>query len=149
MICFGVLPALINYKISVIEILELQGITWQRILAFTSSIIYVLAALIRLAYFNVMEEERTKTTSEVRKYYEGLPVTTISIIFPTVYLLKQLIIGDEPCGILFNVLLVIVAALFVSRIPVKKLHTKGLVVVAVIGAAILLAIALTYRWPLF
>ena len=37
-------------------------------------IFYCLAGLIRLAYYNVMEEKRQQETDEKRKYYQGLPV---------------------------------------------------------------------------
>ena len=47
LICFGVLPALFGYMAS--------GKTY---LGFLAGCLYVLCALIRLAYFNVLEEER-------------------------------------------------------------------------------------------
>ena len=37
----------------------------------TVSAVYVLCALIRLAYFNVMEEKRQDETKEARTYYQG------------------------------------------------------------------------------
>lgn len=144
-ICFGVLPALINYKLSVIPVLEMSGMTWQRFLAFITSTFYVICSIIRLAYFNVMEEERQKTTTEVRKYYQGLPVTSIAIILPTVYLLKNLILGnEEPCGLLFNITLTIVAILFITDFNVKKPNTRDLIIIAVIGFIILMSIFYVY-----
>ena len=137
-ICFGVFPALINYKLSVIPVLEKDVLTWQRSLAFVTSAIYVICAIIRLAYFNVMEEERQKSTTESRKYYQGLPVTSIAIILPAVFLIKSLIIGDEPCGPLFNATLIIVAALFITNFKVKKLSDREMVLITVIGLFILI-----------
>ena len=43
---------------------------------------FILAVLIRLSHFNVTELERCSTTTDSRKYYEGLPVTSTAIIFP-------------------------------------------------------------------
>ena len=40
----------------------------------------VLCALVRLAYFNVMEEERQEQETGSRKWYLGLPVTTIALL---------------------------------------------------------------------
>ena len=48
--------------------------------------LYVLCALIRLAYFNVLEEDRQKETDEAREKYLGIPVTTIAIILPAMYI---------------------------------------------------------------
>lgn len=73
-VCFGVFPTIICYFTGM---RNLPGVL---ILMF-----YCLAGLIRLAYFNVMEERRQQETSENRKYYQGLPITTISVILPLVY----------------------------------------------------------------
>lgn len=137
-ICFGVFPALINYKLSVIPVLEKDVLTWQRGLAFVTSTIYVICAIIRLAYFNVMEEERQKSSTDSRKYYQGLPVTSIAIILPAVFLIKSLIVGSEPCGPLFNFTLIIVAALFITNFKVKKLNNREMVLITIIGFFILI-----------
>ena len=76
LICFGVLPACIGYSVGM-----RHPAFWIVLAA------YVLAALIRLAYFNVSEEDRQKETTECRRSYEGLPVTCCSFILPMVYLL--------------------------------------------------------------
>ena len=47
--------------------------------------LYVLAGLIRLAYFNVTEELRQKETDACRKSYSGLPITSAALIFPIFY----------------------------------------------------------------
>ena len=41
--------------------------------------IYGLAGLIRLAFYNVKEQIRQNETSENRKYYQGMPITSISV----------------------------------------------------------------------
>lgn len=52
-----------------------------------TAVLFVLCALIRLAYFNVLEEERQRQTTESRKSYLGVPVTVIAVFLPAVYLL--------------------------------------------------------------
>ncbi len=42
--------------------------------------LFALCALIRLAYFNVLEEERQRQTTESRKSYLGVPVTAIAVM---------------------------------------------------------------------
>ena len=57
-------------------------------------LLYVLAAMIRLAYFNVMEEKRQKEEGGVRKAYIGLPVTSAALIFPSILLLQYVVSVD-------------------------------------------------------
>ncbi|MGN1307345.1 MAG: CDP-alcohol phosphatidyltransferase family protein [Faecousia sp.] len=73
-VAFGVLPAMI--------MLFLCGYRWY---AYIIAAFYVLAGLIRLAYFNVTEEQRQKDTDECRKSYSGLPITSAALIFPIFY----------------------------------------------------------------
>ena len=70
-IAFGVLPAVI--------VLSLCAYEWY---AYIIAALYVLAGLIRLAYFNVTEELRQKETESCRKSYSGLPITSAALIFP-------------------------------------------------------------------
>ena len=78
LVAFGVLPACIGYK---------MGFNYG--LGLVSAVLIVLCGLIRLGYFNVMEEERQKSTAENRKEYQGLPITTSSIILPLLFLAKK------------------------------------------------------------
>lgn len=74
LICFGLLPALIVY----------QSAKANRLALFISAL-YVLCALIRLAWFNVDEEERQDREMTHRAVYYGLPVTTAALIFPALF----------------------------------------------------------------
>lgn len=71
LICFGVLPAVMAYE-------ECKGSG----LTLSLCGLYVLCALIRLAWFNVDEEERQNCEEGARQYYLGLPVTSMAIILP-------------------------------------------------------------------
>ena len=53
--------------------------------------LYSLCAVIRLAFFNVMEEKRQQVEGGCNKYYRGLPVTTISMIFLVIYFLRFIV----------------------------------------------------------
>ncbi len=48
---------------------------------------YVLVAMIRLAYFNVLEEEDENRDESGQKVYTGLPVTSAALVFPAVLLI--------------------------------------------------------------
>ena len=94
---------------------------------------YVLAALIRLAYFNVLEEERQKTDQGSLKYYIGLPVTSAALIFPTVMLIQYLTEADHT--MLYFGALAITGLLFVTKIHVTKPNFRNLLILVGIGAA--------------
>lgn len=145
-IAFGVLPAVIAITVS-------EGL-WYVCLA---AGLYVLAALIRLAYFNVTEEIRQSHTEENRKTYSGLPVTSAALIFPAFFglmgayclciedfhLLYSLFHAGFFTGLL-SVLLLVVALLFLLPFHIRKPRTRELWIFVVIGvllAALLLTVA--------
>lgn len=119
-IAFGVLPAAIGYSLGLTE-------WWGKIIMAT----FVLAALIRLAYFNVMEEKRQAKTSETRKEYLGLPVTTDALIFPLVYAFKSLFTTNF--HLVYGGMLLLVAFLFLFKFKVKKPKLKGMILMTIAG----------------
>ncbi len=106
-------------------------------------VFYVLCALIRLAYYNVTEEERINSNEGPRKYYEGLPVTNSALIFPTVMLFQYITRMD--ITLVYFVVALITAFLFITRFKVAKVGLKGTIVCVLIGAAIF-ALMLIYRY---
>ena len=95
LVAFGVLPACIGMAlIRTSPFLRQMFAAEQEAVAlrflggmiFAVLVLYILAALIRLAYFNVTEEERQRTEGGTRKVYTGLPVTSAALIFPIVLL---------------------------------------------------------------
>ena len=96
------------------------------------AVCYALAAMIRLAYFNVLEEERQKKEGGgVNKTYIGLPVTSSALIFPTILLIH--IFCNADLTLLYFVFLAIVGFLFVSKIQLKKPTMKGILIMISIG----------------
>lgn len=106
LICFGVLPAAIVYS---------QRGGWLRAVACGA---YVLAALIRLAWFNVDEEARQDFDTGRRKVYLGLPVTSAAGIFPLLSLVCGLF--HWPFSVLSIFVLLLVAAAFLTPFSIKK-----------------------------
>lgn len=130
MICFGLLPPMIAFS---------AGIRHPVSIAVFSC--YSLAALIRLAYFNVTEEERQQTTTERRKLYEGLPVTSSALIFPLLYAIRSDIdyffswVGVEHgFPIAATVVYGIVAVAFITRFTLKKPQMRAMMLFILIGA---------------
>lgn len=120
LVCFGVLPGLFVYKFSG----ESYG-------GLAVSAVYVLCALIRLAYFNVCEEERQKTETGTRKYYQGLPVTSVALLLPGFYLLGGF--TDIDFRYIYISLIAAMGILFLSPFKLKKPKTVGKAVLGVIG----------------
>lgn len=86
-------------------------------------IFYSVASVIRLAYFNVSEAKRQNETSENRQYYQGLPITSMAIILPFLYLMRRY------CGLYFliviHIAVIIVGLLFYSGYKGKKTSESG------------------------
>ncbi len=126
LVCFGVFPAILGYS---------YGFNYG--VGLISSIMIVLGAVIRLGYFNVMEEERQRNTTEQRKTYKGLPVTTVAMVLPLLYMGKSNI-PDIAFPFVFQGFMMLISVLFVLNINVKKLSVKGILILFTIGAIILL-----------
>jgi len=130
LISFGVAPAVIGYAV------------WQANDAFgiTSAIIasaYVLAALIRLAHFNVTETE-SQNKNEKRKYFEGLPSTTIAVIIPLVFSICNIL--DAPFYLAYKIMLVSVAVLFVVRVKLPKPRGLAMLIMWLIGTPVVISL---------
>ncbi|MCQ2507373.1 MAG: CDP-alcohol phosphatidyltransferase family protein [Dorea sp.] len=127
LICFGVLPAAIGLSLGIRSMIGYLFIT-----------LYILAALIRLSYFNVLEKIRQTETDDVRKYYRGMPVTMSAIIIPIVFLMQQRLTNHFT--LIYETTLLLVALLFVLDFKVKKADKKMMILLTVFG----LLVALRY-----
>ncbi|MBP3276177.1 MULTISPECIES: CDP-alcohol phosphatidyltransferase family protein [Kandleria] len=132
LVSFGVFPAVIAYSMG--------RFTMLRCLPFFA--VYVLGAVIRLAYFNVTEDMRQKKTSEKRKYYTGLPVTSSSIIFPAIYCLN-IWFKIPTVQMIYFVGLGIVGILFISKIKVPKPDLRGILILIALGIILFISLAIT------
>lgn len=145
LVAFGVLPASIG--VSVLRIyeefhgydLKSLNVRLVNLALYTILVFYVLAALIRLAYFNVLETERKKRgETGANKDYKGLPVTSAAVVFPTVLLIQYLTPMDF--SLVYFAFVLIAGILFISPFRVKKPGTKGILIMVGVGALDLLAI---------
>ena len=92
--------------------------------------VYVLAAMVRLAYFNVTAEESSKTGRTMTSY-TGLPVTSAALIFPVFLLLRHLMGRD--IAIFYYGVMLLLAGLFVSRFSMRKPGLRGVLILVGIG----------------
>lgn len=120
LICFGVLPAVIVLQCSGMKILHM---------IFAGA--YVLCALIRLAWFNVDEEERQEREAKSREVYLGLPVTTAALALP--YFIAIASMAKLPFQLICPWLLLAIAIGFISPFSLKKPGNVGKVIMLLIG----------------
>ena len=115
-VSFGVFPALLSCR------LGLDGVVGLAICG-----VYCLCAVSRLAFFNVQEAKRQQQETGCRKTYRGLPVTSISIIYPLVFLFRGVLPGGA-FRVLLHLVMAVTAFLFVLDFSVKKPNFDKLLV---------------------
>ena len=117
LVAFGVFPAILGYNVG------LSSIGW-----------------LAIEIFYVKEETRQKETTEKRKYYQGLPVTTSSFILPMAYALRYVIFQLD---YLYGALMLITGILFIVDFKVPKVQSKGLAALGVLVIVELIQIVVT------
>ncbi|MCI5698569.1 MAG: CDP-alcohol phosphatidyltransferase family protein [Clostridiales bacterium] len=133
-IAFGFYPAIYCYLIGV------QGKA-----GIIAIVLYVIAAVIRLAYFNVLEISKGQDGEGGTKYYHGLPVTSISVILPIVFLLN-FITSDKVFYWILVVTLLGTGTAFVWDFKFRKPTNKELFIIVGIVAFVLVASLLYKRY---
>ncbi|MDW6004191.1 CDP-alcohol phosphatidyltransferase family protein [Vibrio mangrovi] len=120
-VSFGITPAIIVNSI--------QHDFW----SIAASVFYVCAAAQRLAYFNILQENK----SEAAKYYLGLPVTFASLIFG-IGLSLNIWLPPALSDWYSTALLLITGMLFIT--PFRLPKPKGLIYVSMPLLAILFSV---------
>ncbi|MBR5712465.1 MAG: CDP-alcohol phosphatidyltransferase family protein [Lachnospiraceae bacterium] len=131
-VCFGVTPATIAYM--------LYNGSGMRFLGLICGLILTICGVIRLAYFNVTEEERQAETTERREFYQGLPITASAIGVPVAFIVGRFfgfIFGDTSIlPVFFSLFMVFVAFLYIFNFPVRKPHKRGMIIMIVCSLAL-------------
>lgn len=133
LVCFGVLPTVIGYAIGMTEKISV-------VIFF----LYVMSAMTRLAYFNVMEEERQSQSPEKRKEYTGLPVTAVALIIPLIYILGKFV--SVQFHVLYGACMLLIALAFVLPFRIKKPGTGAAVVLILLGVGEIIALVAGVRY---
>ena len=136
-ICFGAFPALICYLLGVRGVLGLFLVFF-----------YCTCAVIRLAFFNVLEANRQKTEGGSNKEYRGLPVTSIAFILPLTFWV-QFIVPEFWFLVLLHLVLGVVGFLFILDFKLRKPSLKMiLIMIAVVSVTVGVIYAYTkFRLP--
>lgn len=139
-VAFGVLPASIAAALVFrSEVYNFGTKGWDfvfTVVAFAIMIFFVLAGLIRLAYFNVTEEQRQDNDEGARKYYLGLPITLGSMFLPAG--LAIVLIVEKLAKIDFTLFyygfLLAVGIAFITKFRLRKPGVKILIGMITLGA---------------
>lgn len=124
-VCFGVFPILLCYHLGMRQIYSIAIL-----------IFYGLAGVIRLGFFNVMEEKRQEETEDARKYYQGLPITSMAVVLPLVFVFSPLF--HQYFLIVLHILVLVVGLLFITNFKFRKPTNKELIVlVGIVALAVI------------
>lgn len=151
LIAFGVLPACIG--IAMIR-RGLEGTTLPKfhfvsvgretivyqVISIMIAIFYVLVAMIRLAYFNVLEEEDENRDESGQKVYTGLPVTSAALVFPAVLLIHIFVKAD--LTLLYFGVMIVMGFLFISKIQIRKPENRLIALMILLGIVEFAALAI-------
>jgi len=139
LVAFGVLPACIGVALlrrsPYLQEIFQPGAKWyssllEEVLTGTL-VLYMLAALIRLAYYNVTEEIRQNEEEGARKFFVGVPVTTASMLFPLIMLFQYLTPMDM--SLVYFGGIILLGFGFLLKIKVPKPGMRGVWICVAIG----------------
>lgn len=124
-ICFGAAPALICYLLGVRGYIGGIAITY-----------YCICSVIRLSFFNMLETNRMQSEDPGEKVFRGLPITSISVIMPLIFLLEFLM-SEKIFTIVLIAMLIVVGTCFILNFKLKKPSNLVLgILIAVVTAAV-------------
>lgn len=136
-ICFGAYPAMICFLLGV------RGLVGWLLICF-----YCVCSVIRLGYFNVLETKRQQVEDGANKYYHGLPITSMAIVLPLIFML-QVFISNAAFIVVLHVSLFVVGLLFIVDFRLKKPSNMVLVLLVLIVAVAVIIVILfsNFRIP--
>lgn len=130
LVAFGVAPVFIGFGLGMRE--------WYYLPLFS---VFVLCALIRLAYYNVTEV--TRETGK-RVAFEGLPVTNVAVALPVFYLIATMFTELSPLAakLIMVAAYALIAFLFVFRFHMPKAGIRGLAIAVAVVTVLVVSLAL-------
>ena len=136
-VAFGALPGLLCYCLGVRGSLGMLAIGF-----------YCVCGVIRLAFFNVIETNHFFSREEHEKVYHGLPITSIAVILPLVFLLRFLV-SKHAFVLLLIVMLFGTGTLFIADFKMKKPSNKVLTLICLVVAAAIISTSVYSRHLLY
>lgn len=123
MAAFGVFPVVICHLLGV------RG--WLGCIAMAY---YCVCSVIRLSYYNVMEINRMQKSEPEDKVYYGLPITSVTMILPTFFVLRP-VLSEAVFSAVLTVMLILTGTCFILNFKIrrpKKLIPVGLLVISAV-----------------
>ena len=81
---------------------------------------------------------------EKRKYYQGLPITSIAVILPFLYAISNLC--QDNFEIVLSLAMLLTGLLFVLNFKFPKPNNKQLTVLIIVVAAVVLYLLFYFNW---
>ena len=135
-VCFGVLPIVICFKLGM-----------DRIWSMAILALYGLAGLIRLGYFNVVEAKRQAEEGGARKYYQGLPITSMAIALPILFVVSPLFPSHMAFVVALHIVVALVGFLFILNFQLRKPSVREVfLIVAVVAVAVTVILFAWHSW---
>lgn len=123
-ICFGVFPAVLSIAVGAIRV-------WQ----LTVAALFCVCGVIRLAYFNVLAENRQNSPGEKDTGYLGVPITTSALTVPLLMCFQN-ILGTH-LAFAYSLLLLVMGICYIAPLKVRKPGKIGCAVMILMGIVIL------------
>ena len=132
LIAFGLLPGIIGFSVGLDGVLGIAVVC-----------IFVLAALVRLAYFNVRTAADEESSDSGHLSYVGLPVTAVSLLIPLLCLF-HMILPQQVFIVCYGLVLLGTAMAFVWPFTMKKPGLKKVILMIACGAVLMAALLIIY-----
>jgi len=107
-------------------------------------VLYVTAALIRLAHFNVIEDERQEQEGGVNRFYTGVPVTAASLLFPTILLIQY--VTQKDMTFVYLIFIIVMEFAFISTIKVCKPKDRHIFLMIAVGVIEIVIVILVWQF---
>lgn len=102
-------------------------------------IFYCLCGMVRLAYYNTLDICKKSS----KDYFIGVPITTISVIYPVVYLIC-FFLKFKYFEIIAPIFFVIFGLSFIYNIKFKKLSDKFKIILSIAGIVLIILVLLKF-----
>ena len=123
-ICFGVFPAVLSIAVGAVHV-------WQLSIA----AVFCVCGVIRLAYFNVLEESRQSGSNEKAAGYLGIPITTSALAVPLLMCFRNLL--GEKLAAVYSMLLLVMGICYITPLHIKKPGKTGCMIMILLGITVL------------
>ena len=84
-------------------------------------------------------------TDEARKYYQGLPITSMAIALPLLFVVSPLLHSPLAFKVILHLLVAVVGALFITNFRLRKPSVREVILLVGVTAAAVLVILFAWQ----